>query len=48
MLGQYFANAYFPQMSEEEAIPIAVDLYAKERRSGGRRAADKEASKALV
>jgi starch phosphorylase len=48
MLGQYFLNAYFPQMSEEEAIPIAVDLYAKERRSGGRRAADKEASKALV
>jgi starch phosphorylase len=26
MLGQYFYNAYFPQMSEEEAIPMAVDL----------------------
>jgi starch phosphorylase len=28
MLGQYFNNAYFPQMSEEEAIPIAADLLA--------------------
>ena len=28
MLGQYFNNAYFPQMSEEEAIPVAVDLLA--------------------
>ena len=28
MLGQYFNNAYFPQMSEEEAIPLAVDLLA--------------------
>jgi glycogen phosphorylase len=26
MLGQYFLNAYFPQMSEEQAIPIAADL----------------------
>ena len=26
MLGQYFSNAYFPQMSEEEAIPMSVDL----------------------
>ena len=25
MLGQYFSNAYFPQMSEEQAIPMAVD-----------------------
>ena len=49
MLGQYFLNAYFPQMPEEEAIPVAVDQFAKERRSGGRRAADKaETSKALV
>jgi glycogen phosphorylase len=28
MLGQYFYNAYFPQMSEEAAVPIAVDLVA--------------------
>jgi hypothetical protein len=26
MLGQYFYNAYFPQMPEEEAIPMAADL----------------------
>jgi starch phosphorylase len=25
MLGQYFNNAYFPQMTDEEAIPIAFD-----------------------
>ena len=31
MLGQYFYNAYFPQMSEEEAVPLAVDLIASER-----------------
>jgi len=30
MLGQYFNNAYFPQMSEEQAIPIAVDLLEDE------------------
>jgi starch phosphorylase len=30
MLGQYFYNAYFPQMSEEEAVPVAVDLIASE------------------
>ena len=29
MLGQYFYNAYFPQMSEEQAVPIAVDLAAE-------------------
>jgi starch phosphorylase len=28
MLGQYFYNAYFPQMSEEEAVPMAADLMA--------------------
>jgi starch phosphorylase len=28
MLGQYFNNAYFPQMSGEEAVPLAVDLLA--------------------
>ena len=33
MLGQYFYNAYFPQMSEEEAVPIAVDLIAAEKLS---------------
>jgi starch phosphorylase len=26
MLGQYFGNAYFPQMPGEEAIPVATDL----------------------
>jgi glycogen phosphorylase len=31
MLGQYFYNAYFPQMSEEEAVPLAVDMLAAER-----------------
>jgi len=31
MLGQYFYNAYFPQMSEEEAVPMAVDMIAAER-----------------
>jgi starch phosphorylase len=31
MLGQYFNNAYFPQMSEEQAIPLAVDLLAGEK-----------------
>jgi starch phosphorylase len=31
MLGQYFNNAYFPQMSEEEAVPLAVDLLADEK-----------------
>ena len=33
MLGQYFANAYFPQMSEEQAVPLAVDLLADRRSS---------------
>jgi starch phosphorylase len=46
MLGQYFANAYFPQISEEQAIPVAADLFVKERRAGGRRVTDK--SEALV
>jgi starch phosphorylase len=26
MLGQYFNNAYFPQMTDEQAIPVAFDL----------------------
>jgi glycogen phosphorylase len=33
MLGQYFYNSYYPQMSEEEAVPIAVDLQAAEKKS---------------
>ena len=33
MLGQYFYNAYFPQMSEEQAVPVAADLMAAERAS---------------
>ena len=33
MLGQYFNNAYFPQMSEEQAVPIAVDLLGGEKSS---------------
>jgi starch phosphorylase len=36
MLGQYFYNAYFPQMSEEEAIPMAVDQLAAEKSSSTR------------
>lgn len=36
MLGQYFYNAYFPQMSEEEAVPIAVDLLAAEKNGAGK------------
>ena len=31
MLAQYFNNAYFPQMAEEEAIPLAVDLLAEKK-----------------
>jgi starch phosphorylase len=33
MLGQYFNNAYFPQMSEEQAVPLAVDLLASSKPS---------------
>ncbi len=33
MLGQYFNNAYFPQMSEEQAIPVASDLLKSENPS---------------
>ena len=33
MLGQYFNNAYFPQMSEEQAIPIASDLLESDKPS---------------
>jgi len=39
MLGQYFNNAYFPQMSEEQAIPIAVDLLASQKPSAVKEAA---------
>jgi hypothetical protein len=28
MLGQYYSNAYFPQISPEEAVPIDADLQA--------------------
>ncbi|MDP9038805.1 MAG: alpha-glucan family phosphorylase [Acidobacteriota bacterium] len=31
MLGQYFNNAYFPQMPAEEAIPVAADLAASSK-----------------
>jgi starch phosphorylase len=31
MLGQYFNNAYFPQMSEEQAVPLAVDILASSK-----------------
>jgi hypothetical protein len=45
MLGQYFANAYFPQMTEEEAMPVAVDdLLANRRSSDRRKAAAKESA----
>jgi starch phosphorylase len=43
MLGQYFANAYFPQMSEEQAIPVAVDILAN-RRSSDRRKSSRESA----
>jgi glycogen phosphorylase len=33
MLGQYFYNSYYPQMSEEEAVPIAVDLQAADKKA---------------
>jgi starch phosphorylase len=33
MLGQYFNNAYFPQMSEEQAVPIVADLMASDKPS---------------
>jgi starch phosphorylase len=26
MLGQYFSNAYFPQITPEEAVPLEADL----------------------
>jgi starch phosphorylase len=44
MLGQYFANAYFPQMSEEQAVPVAVDLLANRRSSDRRRSSVKESA----
>jgi glucan phosphorylase len=28
MLGQYFSNAYFPQITPEEAVPLEADLLA--------------------
>jgi hypothetical protein len=33
MLGQYFSNAYFPQISPEEAVPIEADLQAAAAKS---------------
>jgi glycogen phosphorylase len=39
MLGQYFNNAYFPQMSDEQAVPIAVDLLASSKPSAVKEAA---------
>ncbi len=33
MLSQYYNNAYFPQMSEEQAVPFAVDHQAAARKS---------------
>jgi starch phosphorylase len=47
MLGQYFNNAYFPQMSEEQAIPLAVDLKSSAKSAAVRQSATKE-SAALV
>jgi starch phosphorylase len=44
MLGQYFNNAYFPQMSEEQAVPIAVDLLADRRTSDRRSRSAKESA----
>jgi hypothetical protein len=28
MLAQYYSNAYFPQISPEEAVPLEADLQA--------------------
>jgi len=39
MLGQYFYNAYFPQMPEEEAVPLAVDLLVGAKPSAVKEAA---------
>jgi starch phosphorylase len=33
MLGQYLRNAYFPQISPEEAVPIEADLQAAAAKS---------------
>jgi hypothetical protein len=33
MLGQYFSNAYFPQITPEEAVPLEADLLAAAARS---------------
>jgi glycogen phosphorylase len=44
MLGQYFSNAYFPQMSEEQAVPIAVDVLADRRTSDRRSRSAKESA----
>jgi starch phosphorylase len=44
MLGQYFSNAYFPQMSEEQAVPEAVDLVVDRRSSDRRKSSSKESA----
>jgi starch phosphorylase len=44
MLGQYFSNAYFPQMSEEQAVPVAVDVLANRRSTDRRKSSVKESA----
>jgi starch phosphorylase len=44
MLGQYFSNAYFPQISPEEAVPIEADLQAAAAKSS----AAKQSTKSSV
>ena len=44
MLGQYFSNAYFPQISPQEAVQIGVDLQADTAKSS----AGKESTKPSV
>jgi hypothetical protein len=46
MLGQYFSNAYFPQISPQEAAQIGVDLQADA--DAAKSSAGKESTKPSV
>jgi len=41
MLGQYYSNAYFPQISPEEAVPIDADLQAAAAKASAARQSTK-------
>jgi starch phosphorylase len=43
MLAQYFNNAYFPQITDEEAIPLALDLKAAAEKSAAENAVKPQA-----